>query len=164
MLLSFLSHESKYFWEFPRWSSGLDSALSLLWPGVQFLVREVRSRKPHNVAKKEGGKSNYFCTDEMKFLWFLSFLSCKLFFIQKDNTYWERRLIRRKSILKLWGNLFLGKGSCFSLHIPYWCSFTTMIYMFIFSFNMDFFFSFAILRSVLSEDHVPWAASNNIIY
>ena len=117
--------------------------------------------------QKRGGEgSNYFCTDEMKFLWFLSFLSCKLFFIQKDNTYWERRLIRRKSILKLWGNLFLGKGSCFSLHIPNWCSLNdfTMIYVFIFSFNMNFFFSFAILRSVLSEDHVPWAASNNIIY
>ena len=37
----------------PWWSSGKDSALSLLRARVQSLVRELRSCKPCSVAKKE---------------------------------------------------------------------------------------------------------------
>ena len=36
-----------------RWPSGKDTALSLPWPRVQPLVKELRSHKPHSEAKKK---------------------------------------------------------------------------------------------------------------
>ena len=36
----------------PRWSSGLDLALSLLWAQVRSLVGELRFHKPFGAAKK----------------------------------------------------------------------------------------------------------------
>ena len=37
----------------PWWASGQDSALSLLWPWIQSLVREPRSHKTYSAAKKK---------------------------------------------------------------------------------------------------------------
>lgn len=85
MLLGFVT-ESKYFWEFPggpvvQTPSPFTAVARGSIPGQGNKIPQATQ-----CGQNRGGGSDYFCTDEMKFLWFsVSYLTN--YFIQKDNTY-----------------------------------------------------------------------------
>ena len=48
----FINHLNFFFWGIPWWSNGSDFTFSLPGAWVQSLVEELRSHKPHDMAKK----------------------------------------------------------------------------------------------------------------
>ena len=55
----FINHLNFFFWEIPWWSSGSDFTFSLPGAWVQSLVEELRSHKPHDMAKKNSFSESF---------------------------------------------------------------------------------------------------------